>query len=102
MNVKCGQDAERIGVIDIYWPDSGSNELDNSVELVAASSFAADSAVMELVEAHEAVLPELEEAVLCEFPPGVHMTSKGMRLEQSTMGTSYVAPCVMGFELSVH
>ena len=42
---------------------------------------------MELIEAHEAVLPELEEAVLCKFPPGVHMTSKGVRLEQSTMGT---------------
>lgn len=91
--VKTGCDGAKIGVIDICWPDAQSDMIEVSIELAYAADFEPDPIVQGIVNKHKAVLPELEHAVLCRTPPDIHLSSKAIRLRQTTVG-ALLCSCV--------
>ena len=85
--VKTGQNGNKIGVCYITWPDATSTKPTITVTMKEASSYPPDPEVTKIVEYNKALLHELEMSKLCDVPPGVTLSSKGIRLRQTTIGS---------------
>ena len=85
--VKAGQNATHIAICDIIWPDATSTKPTITVTMKEASSYPPDPEVKELVSKHKCLLKELEWAKLCEIPEGISLSSRGMRLRQTSIGS---------------
>ena len=65
--IKTGMDAHNTAIVDIKWPVDGDSVSDRpmiDVDLIPTNTFASDPQVLARVQAHEAVLNELERAKL--------------------------------------
>lgn len=91
--LKMGSDALKIGVIDLVWNDASTpgSSPTVKVEQYAATNFAADPSVKTAIDEHKKLLDALDMAALCPAPPGVVLSSKGVRAGQTTMGTLLVS-----------
>ncbi|EOD34543.1 hypothetical protein EMIHUDRAFT_228520 [Emiliania huxleyi CCMP1516] len=85
--VKVGQDAERIGVVDIWWDLGG--EMHTRVELLPAAAFEPDGEVLAWVSTQAASLDRMMSVPLFAVPePAVtRYSSKLVRFEESRLAT---------------
>ena len=84
--LKLGADAVTIGVIDIDWK-VGEDCPSISVQKLPAVSFPRDPTICACIEKHNQVLKSLDDARLCRIPKGMQLSSKTIRLQQTSMGT---------------
>jgi len=88
--IKTGADGKLIAMVQLIWPSKGTNAPIGSVTMLKADNVSdPDAAVAEIVDNHKAVLKEIEASTLCAIPPSLldTMTSIGMRVRPTTMGT---------------
>ena len=83
MVVKVGVDAINIGVIDVWWDDSGS--IKRRVCLLPCEEFAPDPAVMTMVSKQEQFLQDTMGVAIAYLPTA--MSSTRVRFEPSGMAT---------------
>lgn len=86
---KQGADAALVGVVDLTWASAetpgGAPEV--KVKQIPVTEFEPDAECVALVESHKKVLKALDVAKLVILPACVHLSSTGIRLKQTTMGT---------------
>ena len=77
-------DLTLVGVIDVCWASAGTkgDEPAISVQQIPSSRFEPEPTVAAKIELHKRVLKALDVATLCTVPPGVRLSSKGIRLAQ--------------------
>ena len=85
--LKVGMDAERIGIINITWPDKNSVRPVVSITERMNSEFPKDEEVVPVVQRSKQVLVEIEKSRLCSIPNDMLLSSVGTRLCPTTMGT---------------
>lgn len=87
--VKAGSEAADAVVVDLAWPSLASDDGRPSVtaRLEAVASYAEDAALRANVDRHMAKVHELEEAPLLLLPPGKTLSSVGVRVRQTSLGT---------------
>jgi 2',3'-cyclic-nucleotide 2'-phosphodiesterase (5'-nucleotidase family) len=81
--IKLGQDAERIGIVDIYWDAAG--ELHTALNYAHATEYAADGAAAKFVAAREGIVSQMMSAAIAKVPRD--MDSLKPRFEASGVGT---------------
>jgi len=84
--VKVGQDAESIGVVDIFWTEQGTPQ--TSVALLPAACFEPEPIAESFVQSQHVMLAEMMQLPLVELP--MPMSSKRVRFEPSVLGSFFL------------
>jgi 2',3'-cyclic-nucleotide 2'-phosphodiesterase (5'-nucleotidase family)/Ca2+-binding EF-hand superfamily protein len=85
--IKVGMDATTIGIIDINWPNKDTLKPIVNIKQIPAKKYEKNQDTQHLVDQCKLVLKEVELSRLCDIPKDVHLSSVGMRLGPTTMGT---------------
>jgi 2',3'-cyclic-nucleotide 2'-phosphodiesterase (5'-nucleotidase family) len=83
--VKTSIDGALIAVTDLIWETPEQEHPHVTVTLKPAKSYPRDPLVEELANSHNMLTKSLEDAVVFEIAPDVRLSSKGMRLRQTSM-----------------
>eukprot|EP01120_Amphizonella_sp_Union-15-10_P014434 TRINITY_DN6996_c0_g1_i2.p1 TRINITY_DN6996_c0_g1~~TRINITY_DN6996_c0_g1_i2.p1 ORF type:complete len:554 (+),score=112.41 TRINITY_DN6996_c0_g1_i2:79-1740(+) len=83
--IKAGMDAHKAAIVDIVW-ESGADKPKITYSVKATKEFKPDPTVKALAEKHMAKLLALDAAVIYRHPKGELLSSREMRLHQTTMG----------------
>eukprot|EP01121_Diplochlamys_sp_Union-15-3_P015215 TRINITY_DN497_c0_g3_i1.p1 TRINITY_DN497_c0_g3~~TRINITY_DN497_c0_g3_i1.p1 ORF type:complete len:561 (+),score=126.23 TRINITY_DN497_c0_g3_i1:45-1727(+) len=84
---KAGIDAHKAVVIDIVWPDSSAKEPTIKYEVKNVKEHPVDPKVSAIASRHKAKLDALDKAIIYRHLGCEPLTSKGTRLEQTTIGS---------------
>eukprot|EP01130_Rhizamoeba_saxonica_P001927 TRINITY_DN11747_c0_g1_i1.p1 TRINITY_DN11747_c0_g1~~TRINITY_DN11747_c0_g1_i1.p1 ORF type:complete len:615 (-),score=149.82 TRINITY_DN11747_c0_g1_i1:27-1871(-) len=84
--IKVGQNADRIGIIDVIWLE-GVEKPKVKVQVHDADLYEPDPVVSEQIYNHKEMLRYLEKTILCPFPPDIEISSEFIRSKSTTMGT---------------
>ena len=87
--LKVGMDGQRFGIINITWPNAQWPSDKPIVTIIEkeANTIARDPIVSETVTKCKKILLELEQSNLCRIPKDMILSSIGMRLKPTTIGT---------------
>lgn len=101
--IKVGADLDNFSVIDIIFPlednkdNNNQNIHDNDIQVHIAvernikKRYKPDEEVFVIVKEHLKVLEQLQEAALCLIPKNTQLSSEGIRLKQTSVGTMLVS-----------
>jgi len=81
--IKVGQDAERFGVVDIWWDQDGN--IKSAYKVLPCAEYSLDAAGQELVESKNVFLNEMMSTPIATVPEP--MSSKRVRFESSGLAT---------------
>lgn len=85
--VKTGMDAKNIAVIEIIWNSTGPGVPVVKVVLKDSDELTPDPQIQLEVDQHKEILVELEKSNLCRIPSNKPLSSIGMRVKQTSVGT---------------
>jgi len=85
--LKVGMDGARIGIINITWADAEAAAPTVTIAEKEAKDIARDPAVQATVDKCKQILVEIEQSCLCAIPSDVILSSVGMRLGTTSVGT---------------
>jgi len=85
--LKVGMDGTRIGIINITWADASTDRPTVTIGERNATDFVKDPVVQKTVQECKQILVEIEQSILCTIPPSITLSSVGMRLGTTTVGT---------------
>jgi 2',3'-cyclic-nucleotide 2'-phosphodiesterase (5'-nucleotidase family) len=88
--IKAGMDAINLAITDIVWPSKNTigSSPDVFIQLIPVKRFEPNLKIQELVTGHQTrVLSSLDAAHLVDLRRGVALTSRNIRMGQTTIGT---------------
>eukprot|EP01035_Chromulina_nebulosa_P028017 gene28017-36915_t len=87
--VKTGMDGTKIAIIELLWLSKSATKPDVSVQIVEASKYEPDPAVLDIVTKHQQLLQEVMKTQLFAINSGEVFSSQKMRVTPTTVGTFF-------------
>eukprot|EP01125_Pyxidicula_operculata_P002039 TRINITY_DN12000_c0_g1_i1.p1 TRINITY_DN12000_c0_g1~~TRINITY_DN12000_c0_g1_i1.p1 ORF type:complete len:567 (+),score=99.36 TRINITY_DN12000_c0_g1_i1:213-1703(+) len=91
--IKAGQDAHYAAVIDIVWEDATSKIPTVTYEVHSLKQYAPDEHVTQVVKRNYGILYAMEKSVIYTYPGPNLLSSREVRLHETTMGTLLCTAC---------